>query len=132
MNPETLSLKTVINELDMLKKEVIIQWNVWKIKLLLLALKLIEKIPDPHNVKEHHNIRKKNTQSVNQKKITYQPNTFENPNIVDIKSVIIEHSQISHKLSKAIRQTEKVSQVDSNSSLYNDTKEVKIFWMKKM
>ena len=94
--------------------------------MLSLALKLIEKIPDPHNVKEHHNIRKKNTQSVKQKKTTYQLKTFENPNIVDIKSVI-EHSQISHKLSKAIRQTEKVSQVDSNSSLYNDTKEVKIF-----
>ena len=30
MNSETLSLRTIINELDLLKKEVIIQWNAWK------------------------------------------------------------------------------------------------------
>ena len=48
--------------------------------------------------------------------------TFENPNIVNIKSVIIEHPKTSHKLSKTIRQTEKVSEVGSNSSLYSDTK----------
>ena len=32
---------------------------------------------------------------------------IENPNIVDIKSVIIEHTNTSHKLSKTIRQAEK-------------------------
>ena len=40
--------------------------------------------------------------------ITYQPKPFENPNIVDIKSVITEHSKTSHKLSKTIGQAEKV------------------------
>ena len=35
---------------------------------LLLANKLVEKIPNPHNVKEHYQpfIRKKNTKSVKQ------------------------------------------------------------------
>ena len=67
--------------------------------LLLLANKLIEKIPDPHNAKEHYQsfIRKKRT---NSEIITYQPKTFENPNTVDIKLVITEHSKTSHKLSK--------------------------------
>ena len=58
--------------------------------LLLLANKLIEKIPDPHNAKEHYQsfIRKKTTKSVKQSEmITYQTKTFENPNIVDVKSV---------------------------------------------
>ena len=46
---------------------------------------------------------KKNTKSVKQLKITtYQPKTFENPNTVDVKSPIIEHSKTSNKLSKAI------------------------------
>ena len=43
-------------------------------------------------------------------------------NILDIKSVIIKHPKTSHKLSKTIRQTEKVCKVGSNSSLYSDTK----------
>ena len=41
--------------------------------------------------------------------------TFENPNIVDIKSVITEHPKASHKLSK-------IEKVDSNNSLYSDMK----------
>ena len=50
-------------------------------------------------------IRDKSTKSVKQSKIiTYQPKTFENPNSVDIKPVITEHSKISRKLSKTIRQ----------------------------
>ena len=56
--------------------------------LLLLVNKLIEKIADPRNAKEHYQslIRKKNTKSVKQSKtIFYQPKTFENRNIVDIK-----------------------------------------------
>ena len=36
--------------------------------------------------------------------ITQEPENFENPNIVDIKSVIIKHPELSHKLSKTIRQ----------------------------
>ena len=38
---------------------------------------------------------------------------------IDTKSIITEHPQTSHKLSKPIRQAEKVG---SNSSLYSDTK----------
>ena len=80
----------------------------------MFANKLIEQIPDSFNAKEHYQsfIRKKNTKSVKQSKIiTQKPKTFENPNIVDIKLVIIEHLKTSHKLSKTIRQAEKVSQV---------------------
>ena len=54
MKSETLSLKTIINELNFLRKAVAIQWNVWKKDLLLLATKLTEKRPDPHNAKEHN------------------------------------------------------------------------------
>ena len=37
----------------------------------------------------------RNTKTLKQSKIiTYQPKTFENPNVVDIKSVIIEHSKL--------------------------------------
>ena len=101
--------------------------HLTKKDLLSLANKLIKNIPDPRNAKEHYQsfIIKKNRKSVKQSEIiTYQPKTFENPNIVDIKSVITEHPKTSHKLSKTIRQAEKVG---SNSSLYSDTKKVKIF-----
>ena len=78
--------------------------------LLLLANKLIEKIPGPCNAKEHNQsfIRKKNTKSVKQSIIIiYQPKTFENRNIADIKSIITEHLKNSHKLSKTTRQVGK-------------------------
>ena len=39
--------------------------------------------------------------------ITYQPKTFQNPNIVDIKSVITEHSKTSQKLWKTVIKGEK-------------------------
>ena len=53
--------------------------------LLLLANKLIEKWPDPHNAKEHY---QSFTRSVKQPEIIpYQPKTFENSNIVDVTSV---------------------------------------------
>ena len=88
MKSKTLSLKTIIKELDFLRETVIIQWNAWKKKdLLLLANKLIEKISDLHNFKEHYRsfIRKNPAKSVKQLEIiTYQPKTFENPNVVDI------------------------------------------------
>ena len=89
---------------------------------MLLANKLIEKIPDPRNAKEHYKsfIRKKNRKLVKQSEIiNYHPKTFENSNIVDIKSVIIEHPKSAHKLSKTIRQAEKAG---SNSCLYSDKK----------
>ena len=74
------------------------------------------------------------------KTTTQQPKAIENPNITDLKSVFIEHPKIFGKLSKTIRQAEKVSQVgslysetkNSNSSLYSETKELKIFLIKEM
>ena len=77
---------------------------------LLLENKLIEKIPDPRDAKEHYQsfIRKKNTKSAKQSEIiAYQTKHFGNPNIFYIKSVT-GHRTISHKLSKTIRQAEKV------------------------
>ena len=73
-----------------------------KIYLFLLAETLIEKMTDPCNAKEHYQsfIKKENTKSVKQK-------TFENPNIVHIKSIITKHPKTSHKLSKTIKQAEK-------------------------
>ena len=91
---------------------------------MLLANKLIKNILDPCNAKEHYQsfIIKKNRKSVKQSEIiTYQSKAF---NIVDIKSVITEHPETSQKLSKTIRQAEKVG---SNSSLYSDIKKVEIF-----
>ena len=69
--------------------------------MLLLANKLIEKTPDPSNAKKHYQsfIRQQNTKS---EIITYQPKTFENPSIVDAKSVVTEHPETSHKLSKTV------------------------------
>ena len=93
-----------------------------KKKDFLLADILIKKLPAPRNAKEHYQsfIRKKNRKSVKQSEIiAYQLKTSENPNIVDIKSIITEHLRTSHKLSKAIRQAEKVGPY---SSLYRDTK----------
>ena len=73
----------------------------------------------------NHFLRKKNRTSVKHSKIiTYQPKTFENPSIIDIKSVIAEHPKTLHKLSKTIR---KGRRVGSNSSLYNDTKKSENF-----
>ena len=89
---------------------------------LLVASKLIEKVRDPLNAKEHYqsSMTKRNRKSVKQSEIiTYQPKTFKNPNIVDIKPVVTEYPEPSHKLLKTIRQAEKVS---SNSSLYSDTR----------
>ena len=80
--------------------------------LQFFATELRKKIPDSRNAKERYQsfIGKKSTKSLKQSKaITQQPNTFENPDIVDIKSVTIGHPKHLHKLSKAIRQAEKVS-----------------------
>ena len=88
-------------------------------------MKLAEKIPDPRNAKENYQsfIKSKNTTSVKQlKTITQQPKTFQNPNIVDIKSVIIEYPKTSYKLSKIIIQTETFSRVGFVRSVYYDTK----------
>ena len=54
-----------------------------------------------------------------------------------MKSVIIEHPKTSHKLSKAIRQAEEVSQVrgtgkNSDSPLYGEIKKKENFLDEKM
>ena len=53
---------------------------------------------------------------------TYQAKKIKNTNIFFIKSENTEHLKSLHKFSQTIRQAEKVSQLGSNSSLYNDTK----------
>ena len=82
---------------------------------------LIEKILDSYNAKKYYQsfIRQKNRKSGKQSEIiTYQPRTFGNPNIADIASIIREHPNALHKLSKTIRQAKKVA---SNTSLHSDT-----------
>ena len=110
-----------------------------KIDLLLLATKLIEKVPDATNAKQHYQavLKNKNKKSVKRSKITtQQPKAIEKPNITELESVFTEHPKNFGKLSKTIRQAEKVSQVgsdkNSNSSLYSETKELKIFLIKEM
>ena len=61
------------------------------------------------------------------KRIIQQPNTLKSPNIIDIKSVTIEHPKTSHKLSKTIKQAKKCDQVggsdnSSTSPFYSETK----------
>ena len=56
-----------------------------------LKKRLIEKMPDPLNAKEHYQsfIRNKNTKLVKQSEIiTYQTKTFQNPNNVDINLLL--------------------------------------------
>ena len=57
-------------------------------------------------------MRNKNKKLVKRPKIiTQRTETVENLSIIDIKSVTIEHSKTSHKLSKNIKQAKKFSQV---------------------
>ena len=56
-------------------------------------------------------------------KNTSQPKTYEEPNPIDIKSVITEHPKSLHKLSKSLRQAGKV---DSNSPLCSDIKKTEM------
>ena len=93
-------------------------------------MKLIEKIPGTSlaKVQYYQFIRKKKRNSAKQSEIlNYQPKTFENPNIADYKKVIAERPKISQKLSKTIRQAEKVG---FNSYLSSDEKQRKIFKQK--
>ena len=102
MKSGTLSLKTIINELDFLMKTVVIQLTSGKKDLQLFLIELTEKNPDPCNAKEKYwsFLRKKKPKSVTQPKITtQQPKSFVNANIFYIKSVIIEHPKTSNKLS---------------------------------
>ena len=61
MKSENLSLKTNINELNLLKKQLLFNKTLESKDLLFLANRLIEKVPDPRNTKEHYQsfIRKK-------------------------------------------------------------------------
>ena len=76
------------------------------------------KEPDHGSAKKHYQsfIQRKNTKKAKLSKIV----TLENQNIVNIKPVVIEHPKTSHKLYKT-------KKVGSSSSLYGDTKRVKIF-----
>ena len=51
-----------------------------------MTTKLIEKIADPSDAKEYHDLKKKSKLI---KRFTQQPKNFENTNIVNIKSVTI-------------------------------------------
>ena len=52
---------------------------------------------------------------------------MENPKVVEIKSVFIEHPKTSHELSKTITQAKKVGAVkNSDCPLHSETKKVKI------
>ena len=84
-----------LKKLDFLKKTLIIQQNAWKEKIYyFFANKLIELIPDHFNAKEHDQsfLRKKDKKSVKQTEIiTYQPKTFEKPNIADMKNRLLQN-----------------------------------------
>ena len=102
-------------------------------RFVVACSQINRKMLDPHNAKEHYQSfkRKKNIKSVKISKIIIrQSKIFENSNIVDTRSVIIEHPKTSHKLNKAIRQAQNVSQVGSNNLLYNHTKKGKNFEQK--
>ena len=80
------------------------------------------------NTKEHYQLFiRKNTKSIKQSKInTYQQKKkIKKTNIFFIKSVVTEHPKTLHKFSKTIRRAKKVSQLGSNSSLYNNAKKEK-------
>ena len=79
--------------MDLLKKTSYYSMKHQK-DLLMPATKLIEKIQDASNTKEYHQscLKNKNKKAVKWSKlITQQPKTLESPNIIDIKSVTIEH-----------------------------------------
>ena len=84
--------------------------------------KLREKVPDPCNAKQHYDLflEKKNKKSVKQSNIiTYQPKTFQNPNMVGIKQATIEQPKVVNKSSEG-------EKADSNRSFYSDTKNPKL------
>ena len=65
-----------------------------KKKLTFFREKILKKVHDPRNAKEHHQLflRKKNRKSVKQSEtITSQLKTFEKTSIIDIESVTTEH-----------------------------------------
>ena len=72
MTSKILSMKTIINKIDFLKKTVIVHWTNRKKKdLLLFGKKLIETVPDASNAKQHYELflRMKNRNSIKQLEI---------------------------------------------------------------
>ena len=124
-------MKTIISKFDLIQKTLIINWNVRKKDLISFATKLIKKIPDPSNSKDYYqSYMKKKAQTLvtRSKRISQQPKTLENLNIVNTKSAIAEHPKTYHKLFKTIKQAEKLSQVsgaykNSNSPFYSETRQ---------
>ena len=96
----------VLVKLDIVKKTVIIQQNVQKIKkdLSSFTSTLIEKISCPSKTKgyyQSHLKKKKPKQFQKQSKIiAQQPKNIENRSTGDIKSSIIKHPKATYKLSK--------------------------------
>ena len=65
-------------------------------------------------------MKKENKKLVKRSKvIVQQPKTIEDPNTVDIKSVIVTHPKTSHRLFKTVKNTQRVG---ADSSLYSETK----------
>ena len=86
--------------------------------LLLFVNKLREKAPDPCNAKQRYDsfLKKKNRKSVKQSDIIiYQPKTFQNRNMVDIKQATTEQPKVVDKSSKD-------EKANSNRSFYSDTR----------
>ena len=99
-------------------------------KIVIACNEINRKIPVATNDKQYSQsyLKRKNTKLIKQLKIITQQSKTKNPSIVDIKSVTKEHPKTSHKLSKTIRQAEKVGcGKNSDSPLYSETKKVKIF-----
>ena len=77
-------------------------------KKISFTTELIEKISDPSKTKYYQSyLNKKNCKT---KIIAQQPKNIENPNTVDIKSSISQHPK-TYKLTKTIKQAERVSQI---------------------
>ena len=65
-------------------------------------------------------MKKENKKLVKRSKvIVQQPKTIEDPNTVDIKSVIVTHPKTSHRLFKTVKNAQRVG---ADSSLYSETK----------
>ena len=80
--------------------------------LLLFGTKLIVKILDISNGKEHYKFiwGKNPTKLLKRSKIVAQKlKAIENTNTVAVKSAVIEYSETSHKSSETKRKVEKVS-----------------------
>ena len=122
-----LNIARAIEKMSDNEITVIIQWNAWKKRFAIAREQINKKIRDSRNTKEHYQsfIRMKNIKS---ETITYQPKTFEKPNIVDEKSVITEYPKRLHKLANNLSHAEKVG---FNSSLNSDTQKSKNFSNKK-